>query len=1136
MSLRFLTLILLAATAVYSQTAEVSGRVADSSNAVVPDVTITVTHNETGTQRSTQTNDTGYYAVPLLQPGTYGLNVEKSGFKKITRSGVRLEVGQAARLDFTLDIGTTVESVNVTSDAPLVSLSDATLGRVIENQRIANLPLNGRNALSLVMLTPNVRFHATSPSGFADRGATLAAFSVNGGPSGANNITLDGTTNINSRSGDVNVNPAVDAVEEFKVQSGTMSAEHGFTAGGVVSLVSKSGTNQFHGSLYHFLRNDKLDARNTFAATKAPLRYNQFGGSLGGPVIKDRTFFFFNYEQWRYAESYTALGNTPTAAERAGDFSNLRDARGVLIPIFDPLTTEANPAGGGFRRTAFPDNRIPASRLDRVSRSILDYWPLPNRTPDNVFTNQNNFTANLGSFKKATQINTKGDHSFSEKNRLSFRYTLWDHRDDQASNGRGIFPDRIARVRDDQYINRNFNLTDQHFFSPAVINEFRAGLSWLDFNFAPLSYGGDYTTKFGLPSSVPNLIMPRTTITGYQMFPTSFLGTVGDIGLQTYQITDSLTWIRGSHTLKFGGDIRRYLTNLNLCQQCSGTFNFNNRLTANPQALAGTGSALASFMVGAVANASIDQNSGGSYLSHSQSYFIQDDWKVTSRLTLNLGLRYDYQQVPAERNNGLSNFNPDAIDPNNGLRGRLEYAGVDFGKTLQDPDFNDFGPRFGFAYDLFGSGRTVIRGGYGMYYPLTAIFANSYATLGFRPNITNYVAPGGNQDAASFYFQNGFPTPVVPPLGSKLGPSAFLSQTVTTQERNGRTPYAQQYSLTLQQQVKGFLLEAGYSGNKGTKLRAGGWDLNQLDPQYLSLGRSLLDTVPNPYAGRVPGAFGGATLTRQQSLKPFPYYNAINVNQPHYGSSSYHSFMLNAEKRMSNGLVFLASYTFGKLISDAVVGSEFGTGLEGVNVTGFQDGKYNRDLERSLEATDSGRRFVFSGIYELPFGRGKQFDPANKIVNALVGGWQINSILTLQDGLPLVVRGATNNSANRPNSTGVSAELSGDERSRLRWFDTSQFVNPPDFTFGNVGRTLPDVRSPGIINLDASVSKNLNLTEQWRLQFRAEAFNLPNHVNYFGPDTTFRAGTDGRNNSGSFGVIDRARDPRIVQLGLKLIF
>jgi hypothetical protein len=1136
MKIRILNCLLALACSMWAQNASVSGRVTHSSGSAAAGARLEIKSMATGVGRQTTSNQEGLYALPLLPPGDYEMRVEHQGFRSIQRSGISLDTNQVATLDFILEVGAVSDSIKVTGETPLVSLSDATVGKVIEGERIASLPLNGRNTLALVTLTPNVRYHGNNTSGFTDRGSTLSAFSVNGGPNGANNITLDGTTNVNSRSGDANVNPTVDAIEEFKVQSGVMSALHGFTAGGVVSLVSKSGTNSLHGTLYEFLRNDKLDARNFFATRKTPLRFNQFGGSAGGRIIKDRTFFFANFEQWRYSQQYAAIGTTPTVFERQGDFSQLRDTRGVAIPIYDPATTVPNPNGGGFARTAFPGNVIPSSRLDPVSLKILPYFPLPNRAPDNVFTNLNNFSANLGSFKKATQIMGKADHSFSNANRLSFRYMVWDHRDDQATNGLGIFPDRVARVRDDKYINRNFNLSDLHTFSPSLINDLRIGVSWMDFGFAPLSLDQGEAAKLGFPSSVPGRIIPQMFIAGYQGFPTGFLGTIGYIGLQTYQIADTLNWIRGRHSIKVGADIRRFLTNLNLCQRCSGSFDFTSRLTANPQQLAGTGSALASFVMGSVASASVDQNAGASYLSQSYSFFVQDDWKATRRLTLNFGLRYDYQEVPAERNFGLSNFDAAALDPNTGLPGRMNYAGVDFSKTLQEADKNDFGPRVGFALDVQGNGKTVLRGGYGIYYPLTAIFANAYATLGFRPNVTNYVAPGGNADAPALELRSGFPTPVIPPLGSKLGPSAFLGQNVTSMERTGRTPYSQQFNLVLQHNFKGILFEGGYSGNKGTKFRGASYDFNQMDPKRLSLGSELLTQVPNPYAGRVTGAFGGATISRAQSLRPLPYYGSININNPLYGSSIYHSFLFNAEKRMSNGVTFLASFTFGKLIADSFVALNDGGQTEGVNVGGFQAGKYDRSIERAIEATDSAKRLVVSGIYELPFGKGRRFGGSNRLMSAIVGGWQLNCILVRQDGLPLVVRGANNNAANRPNSTGVSANLPADERSRLRWFDTSQFVNPPAFTFGNVGRTLPDVRSPGIVTVDVSSAKNIALTERVRLQFRAEFFNALNHANFLAPNTTFVPGPDGRNSSGSFGVISGARDPRIGQLGLKLLF
>ena len=1119
--------------------ASIQGTVSDPQQTVIQGAAIRVTQTETNAVFKTTTNEAGYFLVPGVPVGSYSVVAEMQGFKRGVRSGIVVQVGDQARVDFQLEIGTVTESVEVTGALPLVDTSSATVGKVIENARMLGLPLNGRSALALVVLTPNVRSHAESPHGFGDRGVLVSGFSVNGGPSGANNLMLDGSSNVNPRAGDVNVNPAVDAIQEFKVQSGVMSAEFGYTAGGVVNMVTKSGTNQFHGSLYEFLRNDKLDARNAFAAVKAPFRYNQFGGVVGGPVRKDKTFFFYNYEEWRFRRQYTVIGTTPTDEQRTGDLSRLADARGNAIPIYDPQTTAANTAGGGFTRQVFPGNRIPANRLDPVSQKILPFYPAPNRTPSDPFTNSNNFIGNLGANKDAVQMSGKADHSFSTKNRLSVRYTSWTHKDDNGSTGTGYYPDRLPRVRNDNYGNKNFNLTDSHFFSSSLINEFRGGVVRNAFPFVPASVGTNPTSKLGLPSSVPEVTLPGVNFAGtpnLQGFPSGF-GTIrGYITMDVRQMFDSITWIKGKHTLKIGGELRQNMYSINACFQCSGVFNFNTRLTGNPQGLPGTGSGLASFLLGAVADANIDSNVGTTNPSFTQAYFVQDDWKLTRRLTVNLGMRYDYQQVPGERHNGLSNFNPGATNPLTNLPGRLEFAGVDFGRTVIDPDFNDFGPRVGFALDVFGSGRTVLRGGYGLYYPLTHNYATDFGSLGFRGNSTVYTAPGGNLDFPAFLFKDGFPTPVVLPIGSKVGPSAFLSGNVTIDERANRTPYSQQFTFTLQHQLPGqILMETSYSGNRGTKLRGGGYDYNQLDPVNLSLGTRLNEVVPNPYAGRVTGAFGGATITRQQSLRPFPYYNRVGIANPHMANSNYHSFLLNFEKRMSRGFVMLASYSYGKLISDGINGFGF-AGSELVNQFDYQNGKFDRRVERSIEATDSAGRFVFSSIYELPFGKGKRFSSSNGAMNRVIGGWQVDGVLALQSGTPLAVRGANNFLANRPNSTGASAALPGSQRSAARWFDTTQFVNPANFTFGNVSRLLPDVRGPGIRNVDLSVIKTTQLTEKVGLQFRAESFNFANKVNLLSPNTTFVTGPDGRNQSGTFGTITRSRDARVVQLALKLIF
>ena len=1119
--------------------ATILGTIADQQGSVIQGAPLKITHVETNQVYPTTTTDAGFYTVPGLPVGTYEVAVEMAGFKKSLRKDIVLQVGDRAQVDFQLELGAVAESVEVTGSAQLVNTSDATVGKVIENARMVSLPLNGRSALALVALTPSVRSHAESPQGFGDRGVLVSGFSVNGGPSGANNITLDGASNINPRAGDVNVNPAVDAIQEFKVQSGVMSAEFGYTAGGVVNMVTKSGTNSFHGTAYEFLRNDKLDARNAFANVKAPFRYNQYGGAVGGPVRKDRTFFFYNFEAWKFRRQYTVIGTTATEAERRGDFSTLGDARGTLIPIYDPQTARANPAGAGLVRDLFPRNTIPANRLDKVALNILPFYPMPNRAPSDPFTHANNYQANLGASKDARQMTAKGDHQFSPKNQVSFRYTLWQHKDDNGGTGNGYYTDKLARVRNDDYKNQNFSLTDTHFLSPRLINELRLGYVRNLFPFIPASVGTDPTAKLGLPNSVPSRTLPGVNIGGLpslQGFPSGFGTIQGLISMDVKQISESLTLIRGSHTIKAGLELRNTQYRINACFQCSGVFNFNNRLTGNPQGLAGTGAGLASFLLGTVADANIDFNVGTTNEGYSQAYFVQDDWKVTRRLTLNLGLRYDYQQVPGERNNGLSNFNPTATNPLTGLPGRLEFAGVDFDRTVINPDYNDFAPRVGFSWNMFGSGLTVLRGGYGIYSPLTFNYSNSFGALGFKGNSTVYTAPGGNLDVPAFRLQDGFPFPVQLPVGAKLGPSGFLSQNVSIDERGNRSPYSQQATLTLQQQLPGRLvLEAGYSGNKGTKLLGAGYDFNQLDPANLSLGRDLLANVSNPYAGKVPGAFGGATITRQQSLRPFPYYNRITVSNPHMASSIYHSFLLNVERRMSSGLVLLGSYTFGKLISDGINGFGF-AGSELVNALDNQNGKFDRRRERSIEATDSAGRFVLSSIYELPFGKGKRWNSSNPIASRILGGWQVDGVLALQSGAPLRVRGANNFIADRPNSTGVSAAIPTGQRSASRWFDTTQFVNPPDFTFGNISRLLPDVRGPGTTNIDFSVIKNTAIRERVSLQFRVESFNFSNHTSLLAPDTTFVPGADNKNRSGTFGTITRSRDARVVQLGMKLIF
>jgi hypothetical protein len=1119
-----LTALVLLAVPGYAQQGRgtILGLITDASGAPVADAAVRVTNIATNATLETRSTGEGLYQAPNLAVGEYTVTVEKQGFRKVVRSGLQLQVDQRAQVDIRLDVGQVTESIEVQGEAPLVDTSNTSIGKVVDQKRVAELPLNGRNALALTLLTPSVKSNAgPTASGFADRGIQLSSISINGGPNAMNGQLLDGGNNIQSYIGEVAINPGVDSVEEFKVQSGGMSAEYGFTAGGVINMVTKSGTNVLHGSVYEFFRNDALDARNTFAVTKPPFRYNQFGASVGGPVIKDRTFFFGNWEEYRYRRSRALIASFPTELQRNGNFSDLFNANGTLIPIYDPYSTTGS--GTTVSRTILPGNIIPASQIDPVARAINAFYPLPNRTPTDRFTNANNYINNASEIQSMRQYTMKGDHRFTNKNSMFVRYSFFNHKTDNGNGGAAIYPDETVGKRDDNLKNWNVVLSDTHVVSPTIVNELRIGATRGYFPFVVRSFGGGWPQKLGMPAVVPADTFPAISngLTGFNT------GTAGLRGSLNWQFLDQVNIVRGSHTIKLGFDLR-LLQGHNLQRSApSGSYSFTSGLTGNPLTPAGTGSAYASFLLGAVTSAIATTHVGESQVSHSISGFFQDDWKVTRRLTLNMGLRYDYQSQAVERNNGATNFDPSCRLPN-GLLGCTVYAGVNGQpRTWRDPDYTNFGPRLGLAYDVFGNTKTILRAGYGMIYPSQMWRENYPNANGFAQTSTSY--PQSDPNRPAFQLRQGLPFAPTPPQGRALGPAAFLGQGVALDESNGDIPRSQQFSVSLQQQVwRSWLFEVSYAGNLGRGFTAGGYDLNQLDPQYLALGQSLTQQVPNPYAGLVPGALGSATISREQSLRPFPYFSSVTVRNPRLGSYNSHLLLLSAEKRLSKGLAMLFSFTGGKVISDSLqTPVNFGP-IEQASVTGYQNGKFNRAAERSVDPSDVSKRATVSLVYELPFGKGQ------KGWNKVIGGWQVNTIGIMQTGIPLLIGGANNQRASRPDSTGKSAKL--DNPTASRWFDTSVFVNPTPFTFGNVGRVLPDVRTPGTVNWDLSFIKNTRITERFNTQFRTEMFNFMNQVNLNAPGTSFSPGPTGFNQSGTFGVITSARDARTIQLSLKVMF
>ena len=1111
------------------------GTVTDQSGAAVKGAKVTILNSGTNAAIVTESNGEGYYTSPPLIVGSYQIDAERTGFKREIRTGLVIQVDQKAEISIQLQVGAVGDTVKVTAEAPLINTENASIGQVIENRRVAELPLNGRNAFALVALSPNVHSNAgPAQSGFADRGTSLADWSINGGPNAANNVLVDGSVAQNSYYPDMNANLAVDAVEEFKVQSGSMSSEYGFTLGGVINLATKAGTNSYHGTAYEFVRNNIFDARNAFSTLKLPFRYNQYGGAFGGPVqfpkIYDghnKTFFFVNWEQYNYVARGNANTSAPPLEHRTGDFSTLKTATGILTPIYDPATTMLNPGGAGYVRTVFAGNIIPKSRLDPVAQAINQFYPAPNQAPSNPFTQANNYLSTDRGEQSMRQYTIRGDQHISNNDNLFARYTFFNAYSD---NGIGTWPAPEVHSRYDHFGTKNIGLNETHTFSPRLLNEIRLGVARQDFPFQSASFGQGWPQKLGLPASVPATVFPSIN-NGYAGLGN---GTVGYRGGLTWDATNTLTVVVGRHSLKVGAEYRLLFGNNYQTSAPSGSFSFGDGLTGNPQLQTGTGSAYAAFLLGAVSSASVSTHTGESQKGYTLSGFVQDDWRVTRKLNVNLGLRYDYQQPPYERNCGTSNFNPTAKNPLNNLTGAMQYACKNYDKTFLNADYKNFAPRFGVAWDPFGHGKFVLRAGYAIFFPGTFNITYFGSTAGFAATSTAYNAPGNNANFPAFQLSQGFPSAPIQPLGSGLGPSAFLGQGVSFDQPAGKTPTSQQWNFSMQKQLLGgWVVEGTYTANHGTHLIAGGYNLNQLDPKYLGLGTALQNPVSNPYAG-LGGSLASATITQQQSLLAFPYYTGITVRNPHMGNSIYHAGLLSVQKRFASGLTFLASYTKAKLISDSVAAPiNFGA-IEQVTNNGYQNGLFARNQERSVDPTDVPQRLVISAVYELPFGAGKAFDMHNGILNRVVGGWQAQTIITLQKGLPVLISGASNNLASRPNSTGASAKL--DHPTQYAWFNKAAFVNPPQYTYGNLGRALPDVRNPGFFNCDFSLIKNTRVKEKVNLQFRAEAFNLDNHTNLGFVNSGFSPGIDGLNASSTFGTITSARAARSVQLGMKLIF
>ena len=1112
-------------------TSSITGFVTDTSGAFMPSVRVVATNVETGMSRTATTTAEGSYAITSIPPGTYSVTAEASGFRKYSLSSFGpLTVGQVAKLDIMLQVGAVVENVEITAEAPLIEAENATVGTVVEQKRISDLPLNGRNPFDLMRLAANVNF--TAKAFMENSGFSIGTVSINGSQSGSNAFLLDSAPLNTLQENEPVISPNVDMIEQFRIQTNSQSAEYGLNGGGSVTMVTKSGTNSVHGSAYEFLRNDALDANtwtnNRLGVGKKVLRFNQFGASLGGPIYvpkvyngRNRTFFFFNSQGTRYNTGATALTRVPTELEKSGDFSQtyIKDPSTrlpILVALYDPATTRPNPSGSGFIRDPFTGNRLPASRLDTVARNALAYYPAPKRPPDDI-TGTNNFVATPPAPSNTNQWMARIDHQFTSSNRLFLRHI---HTKADSTGSTAQFSS--DNLGDPQYsksgsANQQFVLGDTHTFTPTLLNDLRFSVLREELLSRTASYQLGLPQKLGLPASYPSFLFPQFNIadvSGVGNRPDKIADRLQTLG----SLSDTVTKIWGRHNLRAGFEGRVSLDNNFQPGAISGSFSFNRDLTGDPQSPSATGYGFATFLLGSVSSGSLT-----TVIAKADSYryyagFVQDDFKVNPRLTLNVGLRYEYIAPPTERFNRYSNFNPTAANALTGSPGVVQFAGVDFGRSVFQPDRNNFAPRVGFAYDVRGDNKLVLRGGYGIYYYVAGGTMILGPYMGFS-NTSTYSALG---PFPAFQLAQGVPF-ISQPKGPSGGASTFLGSSVTMREVGSSTPYVQQWNASVQYALpKQTVVEVAYAGNHGVKQPSGGYNLNELNPQYLSLGLKLDEQVPNPFESL--GIYG-KTISRRQSLLAYPAYQSVSLAVPFLGNSNYHSMLVRLEKRYSNGLSNLVSYTNSKMIGD--VGVRYSGWLSGGQDTSCgQAALYNRRNCRSIEPIDISQRLVASFVYELPFGSGKPLLTSG-VGAAVLGGWQMNGIFEARTGNPMIIRGANNLAADRPNQL-RTANLPGGQRSEYRWFDTSAFAAPDLFTFGNAPRTEPDLRNPGYKSLDFSLFRNVTLHERLKLQMRAEAFNAFNWVNLGLPNANFL--------SSAFGTITGAGDARVFQLGMKVLW
>ncbi|HTV56313.1 MAG TPA: TonB-dependent receptor [Terriglobia bacterium] len=1132
------------------------GTVTDPTGAAIAGANVTITWQSTGLTQSAVTDQAGFYTSQPLQVGQYTVTATRSGFSSAAIHNLIVDAAAHVQANLTLQVGTTASNVVVQATPPVMDTTDAQLSNTIDAREAQQFPVNGRSVLALSSLTPGVVSSVGAVSeGFQNRGTAVSAVRIAGGPPGVNNNILDGVTNLQDWLGEIAINLKSDAVQEFNIMSGIIPAQFGYTAGGVINVVTRSGGNSLHGEAYEFFRNDALDAVQAYprpAFGKQETRFNNYGGTLGGPLRKNKIFLFGNYEQYNYASALPAYFSLPTALEQTGNFSDLGQlVNGACQPvnIYDPGTATTTGA-----RTQFAGNVIPQDRLDPVALSYQKlFYPLPNNSTGayNSCTRANNYVYALPVIASERQGIVRSDYKLSNDDSLVARYAYYLNKTNNGTNAGGL--PGIYSHRNDHLQTQDAVLSETHVFSPTLLNDARLGGMLSDFPFQAASAYQNVAGQIGLPNDTDILI---PTMSNGLVAPNI---TLGFRSSTTMEGVDDLTWILKQHTLHIGGTVRfSEGYNNQTGSSPSGQFNFIAGSTAqgnNTTVTTGTGSQYASYLLGQVNSATQLVTAGSAFRRMMYALYIQDDWHATPRLTLNAGLRWDYMTQAVEKKNGIQNFDINQTNPVNGFLGAIEYAGVDgAGRNFVKNNYGDFGPRIGFAYSLTGDNKTIVRGGFAIYYPAVDIETydqSSGSTLGYTSYTTTYTAPTTN--GADFLLRNGFPFAWGVPLGAAGGQNAFLGQSAAYVLPSAKDPSSQQYTLTVSREMPlGVVADFSYLGNHGSHFLNASPNINTLPPQFYSLGTAALSaSVPNPYKGLVPGSLGAATITEANLLKPFPYMSTVTLQYPRNAFYLSNLAMVSVQRRMQHGLQVIGAYTFGKILDEGVEGLSDLSAVGTSTSSAPQDWR-NPRAEYSVDAIDVTHRLSLSGLYDLPFGVGQRFFTSSR-TDRLASGWQYNVIMTLESGRPVSVTGANNHLATRPNLiANVPVKIAHQGRGALyktgslEWFNPAAFVNPPDYTFGDAPRYFSNVRGPGTVNFDMSLFKTTKITERTSLELRIEAYDALNHDNLSMPNASFSAGPPanpadpyaegGLNTSSTFGKITASGAYRNVQLAAKIHF